>query len=143
MTLTRHRLARQKIEVEKRYTEGLPPFPGDHAHLEQALLNLILNAAQAMPDGGKLTLETCYGDPGSENTTVLFRIRDTGVGIQEEKIKEIFRPFYTSRPKGLGLGLSIVMRIVKQHRGRIWVESKPGRGACFNLEFDCAGEQHG
>ena len=143
LTLTRHRLARQKIEVEKRYTQGLPSFLGDHAQLEQAMLNLILNAAQAMPDGGKLTLETCYGDAENESKAVRIRIRDTGIGIQEEKIKDIFRPFYTSRPKGLGLGLSIVMRIVKQHRGRIRVESKPGRGACFDLEFDCAGEQHG
>jgi|Deesub1362B_J571_1020462.scaffolds.fasta_scaffold03380_2 signal transduction histidine kinase len=143
LTLTRHRLDRQKIRVVRRFQKGLPPILGDPAQLEQALLNLILNAAQAMPEGGRLTLQTGLCPKGPDHgPRVWITLKDTGRGIPKEDLNLIFHPFYSSKPEGIGLGLSVVQRIMKQHRGSITVDSEMGKGSSFTLTLPCAEIPH-
>ena len=108
--------------------EDLPLIVADRDHLKQVMLNLILNGLQAMPDGGTLTLEA-----GATRETLTLSVADTGQGIPPEVLSRIFDPYFTTRTNGLGLGLAIARRIVEGHRGRIEVESEPGRGSRFRV----------
>jgi two-component system NtrC family sensor kinase len=107
----------------------LEPITGDENQLKQVLLNLMLNACEAMPEGGELRVRTRAGDP------VLLEIRDTGHGVPPEHLDKLFDPFFTTKPpgRGTGLGLSVSYGIVQQHGGRIEVESRPGEGASFRV----------
>jgi len=108
----------------------LPPIPLDVDLFRQALLNLLLNAEQAMPDGGEITIAARV-----EPDYVTLDIIDTGCGIAAEMMGRIFRPFQTSKPGGTGLGLPTTKRIVEAHGGTIAVESEPGRGTRFSLRL--------
>ncbi|MEK7704031.1 MAG: ATP-binding protein [Myxococcota bacterium] len=108
---------------------------GDPLQLEQAFLNLCLNALQAMSEQGVLTLRTWDVPQG-----VVVEVRDTGVGIPADQVGRIFKPFYTSKTTGTGLGLALVARIVEEHRGAITVESELGRGSRFCVAFPPAGK---
>jgi signal transduction histidine kinase len=122
-------------------SEDLKPIKADPFQIEQVLMNLSLNAKDAMPFGGTLTIETrnmgSDAGPGGRTTEdqILLRVRDTGHGIDAKTLTHIFEPFYTTRPfgKGTGLGLSIVFGIVQQHGGKISCFSEPGEGACFEI----------
>ncbi len=124
------------IQVVKRLQPGLPPLRLDPNLLHQALLNVLVNARQAMPNGGQLLVSTCLRQNliGKEEV-VEVAISDTGVGILEENLSRIFQPFFTTKAQGTGLGLAIAARIVEQHGGRIGVESKVGKGATFRIVF--------
>jgi len=113
--------------VEK-YAKQLPDAPFDAGQMKQVFLNLLKNAMQAMTRGGRLTVET-----GANSEAVWVNISDTGSGIPEEKLNRIFEPFFTTKKKGSGLGLMIVQRIVRDHFGRIDVESKPRQGTTFRV----------
>jgi signal transduction histidine kinase len=118
------------IDVETNLAP-LPPIFGDPVELREVLTNLILNAVDAMPEGGRLCLTSCADD-----TEVEARIDDTGVGMTEEVRAKLFDPFFTTKgPKGTGLGLSITFGIVSRHGGRVVVESELGRGSSFRLRF--------
>ncbi len=115
----------------------------DPERFRQALLNLFLNAVQAMPDGGELslTVQRVGGERSLlESDAVSFRIADTGCGIDPADMDYIFDPFFTRNPSGVGLGLSIVHSIVEEHGGRITVSSTPGKGTVFRLDFPVDGE---
>ncbi|HSR33924.1 MAG TPA: cache domain-containing protein [Anaerolineae bacterium] len=111
---------------------GLGSIQADPLQLHQVFINLMNNAAEAMPDGGKLVLRTQRG-PSPGFATI--EVQDTGVGISEENMKKIFTPFFTTKPigKGTGLGLAIIYGIVKMHRGQISVNSKVGKGTTFTI----------
>jgi signal transduction histidine kinase len=98
--------------------------------MKQAILNLLLNAVQAMPKGGHLALR---GHVPEGNRWVQFSIQDSGVGIPAEDIGRLFDPFFSTKEGGVGLGLSITHRIIDQHRGKIEVESAPGKGTLFTV----------
>jgi signal transduction histidine kinase len=98
--------------------------------MKQVLVNLIKNAMQAMTRGGVLTLQT-----GDTADMVWISVSDTGGGIPQDKINHIFEPFYTTKKKGTGLGLMIVQRIVRQHSGRIEIESRVGHGTTFRVRL--------
>jgi|Deesub1362B_J571_1020462.scaffolds.fasta_scaffold00565_9 signal transduction histidine kinase/HAMP domain-containing protein len=119
----------KRVTVEKRL-EKLPHVWGDPAQLQQVFVNLILNAVQAMPDGGRLTVIT-----RREGREVVAEVSDTGVGIPEEHLSKIFDPFFTTKKvgEGTGLGLSICLGIVERHNGRIEVKSKVGEGTTFTV----------
>ena len=102
--------------------------PLDPAQIKQVLLNLVKNAMQAMSRGGELTVRT-----GAGTEAVFVSITDTGKGIPDEKLTRIFEPFFTTKKKGSGLGLMIVQRIIRDHAGRIDIESKPGQGTTFRI----------
>ena len=123
-----------EIEVETDLAEGLPPVAGDPAELREAFTNLVLNAVDAMPGGGTLTLRTQIADG-----QVQVEVRDSGTGIPEHIREKIFDPFFTTKgPKGTGLGLSMAYGILQRHNGRITVESAEGHGTIFRLLFPAA-----
>lgn len=143
LALVRHRLGRQKVKVTMRLGRGIPPVRGDRAQLEQMLLNLILNASQAMPEGGQLSLKTGFRQKGCFGPTVWMAVEDTGCGVPKESLQDIFRPFFSLRPGGVGLGLSVVQRVVNQHQGRITVKRAREGGSCFFVEFPVLRQRDG
>jgi signal transduction histidine kinase len=129
--LVRHKLANQNIKLIRDLQTDLPPVMGDAPQLEQAFLNLILNAAEAMPDGGTLTIKsraTFSPRTSPQATHVTVEFKDTGKGMSEELQKRAFTAVLsTTKAKGTGLGLAIVGRIIETHRGDIRIKSKIGR----------------
>ncbi|MGH8024657.1 MAG: ATP-binding protein, partial [Limisphaerales bacterium] len=122
--LVRHKLANQNVQLTRRLQSELPAVMGDASQLEQALLNLILNAVEAMPRGGALTVKT-----GAVKSHVIIELKDTGGGMSRELQKQAFiAALRTTKTKGTGLGLAIVGRIVEAHHGAIRIKSRPGRG---------------
>ena len=119
-----------KIECELQLDPLLQPLLGDAELLHRALSNLVLNAMEAMPQGGRLTLRT-RGESGK----VMIEVADTGSGMTSEECERIFTPYYTSKAGGTGLGLAIVQSVVSDHGGRIRVQSQPGRGTTFVIEL--------
>jgi len=119
-----------RIEVVKRYADELPPILGDATKLQQVFMNLILNARDAMPEGGRLTLAAYLRDG-----QVCVDVEDTGVGIPPEHIARIYDPFFTTKGvgRGTGLGLALSYGIIQEHAGRIFVESRVGRGTRFTI----------
>ena len=105
-------------------------FPVDGKLLRQALLNIMINAQQAMPDGGTLHIATHDHRDG-----LVICVSDTGVGIAEKDSEQVFRPFFSPRVGGSGLGLSISRRIAREHGGSLSFESKPGRGTTFTIHL--------
>jgi signal transduction histidine kinase len=119
-----------KISCEQQLDPLLEPVAADAELLHRAISNLVLNAMDAMPLGGTLTLRT-HGESGK----VLMEVADTGSGLTTEECERIFTPYYTSKQHGTGLGLAIVQSVVSDHGGRIRVESEPGRGTTFVIEL--------
>ena len=130
--LVRHKLANQNVEFLPDLQPDLPPVPGDAPQLEQAFLNLILNAAEAMPNGGRLVIRSrVVRSPrtGTHPTHVALEFKDTGKGMSEELQRRAFTTFLsTTKAKGTGLGLAIVGRIIETHRGSIRIKSRLNRG---------------
>lgn len=126
----------RRIAVRYRFRAPSARLIGDPELIHQLVLNLTLNAREAMPDGGELVFETglTHGAPGRGGVLVL-SVRDTGRGISAEDRERIFDPFFTTRGsgQGTGLGLTVVAGIVKKHQGRIEVESVEGRGSTFQV----------
>ncbi len=130
--LVRHKLANQGVRLVRDLAPHLPPVPGDAPQLEQAFLNLILNAAEAMPAGGTLTIRTRVLQSGD----VSVAIKDTGEGMSPEQQQRAFKTLLaTTKAKGTGLGLAIVARIIETHHGQIRILSRPGRGTTMRLLF--------
>ncbi|MBI2390965.1 MAG: HAMP domain-containing protein [Deltaproteobacteria bacterium] len=123
-------LRKGRVRIDVRHGEALPPIPLDQHQMAQVLLNLVLNAAEAMQDGGVIEIETSVVDEMCR-----IRIDDTGCGIAPEALGRIFEPFYTTKgkAKGSGLGLSVSLGIVERHGGRILVESAVGLGTTFHV----------
>lgn len=124
----RPELENRKLRVEEKLARGLPSPMLDAGQFKQVLVNLIKNAMQAMVKGGTLTLES-----GGNAKAVWLSVTDTGVGIPPEQLQHIFEPYYTTKQKGTGLGLMIVQRIMRDHGGRIELESRVGKGTVFKL----------
>ena len=116
--------------------EGLPAVNGDESQLGQAVLNVTVNAFQAMESGGRLCARTRTDVNGRQ---VCLSISDTGCGIPDEEIDRIFEYYYTTRDGGTGLGLSIAQQIIHQHRGHVEVESETGKGSVFRIHMPTAG----
>ena len=115
----------------------LPEVDGDMNQLQQVLLNLSLNACEAMPNGGTLTIASA----AAGGKVAGHRLADTGCGIKEEQFDRIFEPFFTTKPvgKGTGLGLSVSYGIVQQHGGTLEVESEEGQGTTFTIILPAVG----
>jgi signal transduction histidine kinase len=135
MYFTEKRLLSHSMTINTRLAKDLPGVSMDLDQLQQVVLNLIINAAQAMKKGGRLTIVST-----NEAGFVKVSFIDTGPGIRPEHLAHIFDPFFTTKPpgQGTGLGLSICQRIVSQVGGRLTVESKPGKGAVFSLFLPAA-----
>jgi signal transduction histidine kinase len=137
LVLTEKDLSKHHVHVEKKF-HGRPQAPVVRGQIEQILLNLVINARQAMPRGGHLRIEV--RDNAATNMAEI-RISDTGVGIPPEQLRLIFEPFYTTKEPdehghgGSGLGLSVCRQIIEQHQGRIRVESLVGKGSKFTVKL--------
>ena len=119
----------QNVKISDDLSENLPLVSLDEEQIKQVLLNLAINALQAMPEGGSLIFRS-----ERENDNLYIEVEDTGGGIDEATKSKIFDPFFSTKDKGLGLGLSVVYKIVKQHTGQIQI-SNTKDGACFSLKF--------
>ena len=128
LTLLRPEIENRGLVLKQKLARQLPFAPLDEGQMQQALVNLIKNAMQAMTKGDTLTLST-----GESSEGVWVSVTDTGCGIPDEQLKRIFEPFYTTKKKGTGLGLMIVQRIVRAHNGRIELDSRAGRGTMFRI----------
>ncbi len=131
LLLARPRLRQQGVELVTDLATRLPMLNADRHQLEQACLNLILNAVDAMPDGGQLTVRSRV--PEADMVELVFV--DSGTGIDESVRSQLFQPFLTTKRTGTGLGLAIVQKIVEAHHGRVKVESTPGHGTTIRLVF--------
>jgi signal transduction histidine kinase len=123
--------AKHGIELRIDVPPTLPAVDGDPALLEQAFLNLALNACQAMPDGGRLRIAA----RAAPHHLVTIEVQDTGAGIAPEHLGKIFDLYFTTKAGGSGIGLSLVYRTVHLHNGEIDVESTPGRGTTFRIHL--------
>jgi two-component system sensor kinase FixL len=121
----------RKIELKTSFCNDLPQVHGDHVQLQQLLLNLVLNACEAMQGSGRpervLSVDTHHGSDG----TVQILLSDTGPGIPQALLDKIFEPLYTTKPNGLGLGLSICRKIAASHGGTLSAHSEQGTGSSF------------
>jgi signal transduction histidine kinase len=137
LILTEKDLGKNRVQVEARYTDR-PVVWAVPGQVEQILVNLVINARQAMPNGGRLRVEV-RDNPATETAEV--RVSDTGVGIQPDQLRQIFEPFFTTKLPdehgrgGTGLGLSVCRQIIEQHHGRIRVESVVGKGSTFTVKL--------
>jgi len=135
--LVQHKLAMQNIELQEKLGVDLPPVLCDANQVQQVVLVLMMNAAEAMPKGGRLAVSTEF-DPRTENGMV--RVKDTGCGIPADVLPRIFDPFFTTKEdqNRTGLGLAVAHSIVQQHAGDILVESTPGVGTEFQVTLPVA-----
>jgi signal transduction histidine kinase len=126
----------QKIAVDLRFAEEQPSVYADQDQLQQVVLNLLTNAKDAMPEGGRLVISTEVVQEGG-NQFVRLRVEDTGEGIAPEHMEKLFDPFFTTKPegKGTGLGLAICQGIAETHGGTIWAEAVPEGGVAFVVQL--------
>jgi signal transduction histidine kinase len=136
LALVEHQLSTSRVKIEQHLDQDLPRIHGNTGKLQQVFLNLVLNAKDAMPKGGTLTVRTSNGHG------VNVSITDTGSGIAPEHLTRIYDPFFTTKSapregerRGTGLGLAVTYGIIQEHAGKIWVESQAGQGTTFYLEF--------
>lgn len=128
----------QKVELENRNIrcsmtqscKELPVVLGDESQLKQLIFNVTKNAMEAMQDGGSISIEA-----DSDDDSVFLRVRDTGCGIDRDDISKIYEPFFTTKNNGHGLGMMIVMRIMREHGGQVGIDSTPGKGTTVTLQF--------
>lgn len=137
LRLVKRDAAAKSIAIITHIPEDLPMVLIDRNLFTQALLNLLINALEAMPEGGELTVEAY----AKNADTISIRIIDTGTGIPREIQKQIFEPFFTTKPSGTGLGLATVEKVVTEHGGTIWVESMENEGSTFFIELPTQGRQ--
>jgi signal transduction histidine kinase len=132
-----NRLA-ENIAIVRELNHNLPEVEVDEQQFIQVILNIALNAIESMPQSGTLTFRTSNIESGAEGA-ISITIRDTGSGISKEEIKNIFKPFFTTKKRGVGLGLAICQRIIKEHGGIIRVKSIPAQGTVFLIKLNAAG----
>jgi two-component system NtrC family sensor kinase len=132
LTLVAHRLSLENVALERELAP-LPPVRGDFGHLRQALVNVVMNACDATPAGGRVRVATRRAGAMAE-----LEVSDTGAGIAPENLKKLFEPFFSTKEKGTGLGLAVVYGIVQRHEGTIDVQSQVGRGTTVRLRLPVA-----
>ena len=132
LPLHREKLAEQRVTVRTDLPDDLPPMRADGEMLRNCISNFVTNAAQAMPDGGAITIGASYD---REQKCFVLTFSDEGCGIREEDLPKIFQPWYTSKEAGIGLGLAITERIIREHGGKISVTSAAGKGTTFTVEL--------
>jgi signal transduction histidine kinase len=131
--LTRGEAAKNGASVQMALGKDLPAIEGDRVQLQQVILNLIVNAVQAMGAAEKGPRDLFITTARAEANGVLVSVKDSGPGVAPENLAQLFTPFYTTKPGGLGVGLSICRSIIEAHGGRLWVTANLPRGAIFHF----------
>ena len=124
-----------RVHIQLELHPHLPLVPMDQEQIHQVILNIAINAIEAMPEGGTLTVRTSRLESDTGDA-VGISIRDTGQGIRRETLKQIFTPFFTTKERGVGLGLAVCERIIRGHGGKIRVKSLPGQGTIFYIRLE-------
>jgi two-component system cell cycle sensor histidine kinase/response regulator CckA len=143
----------EDIHISAELCPDLPPARADIGQIEQIIMNLAVNAADAMPDGGELMIRTSLSHPDDEQGAIsvdsqpgpciVLTMADTGHGMDKEIREHIFEPFFTTKgEQGTGLGLATVFGIVQQHNGKIWLKSEPSKGTAFKIYLPASGDTH-
>jgi len=122
----------KNISIVKELSPSLPEVVCSGNQLSQVFVNLILNAMDAMPDGGTLTIKSM-----TKGNNMIIRFEDTGMGVPKEDITKVFEPFYTTKEKGTGLGLAVSYDIIKKMNGALDIESELGHGSVFTITLPC------
>jgi PAS domain S-box-containing protein len=133
ITLTRSELLKQGVSLETRLATGLPPVEGDRVQLQQVILNLVLNAVEAMSGIEEGAREMLISTRREASNGVLVSIQDLGPGLDPQSVDHLFEAFYTTKPDGLGMGLAICRSIIRAHGGRLWATANEPRGAVFQF----------
>jgi signal transduction histidine kinase len=147
LLLVENQINLENIRLTKNFDPEHPQVLADFDKIQQVLINIILNAIQAMPEGGNLTITTSVAKnvliEDTNKDTVRIDIKDTGVGIPKENLKKLFTPFFTTKEKGkgVGLGLSVVHGIIGKHKGKIEVESEQDVGTTFSIYLEVVNEK--
>ena len=138
LKLLQHQIDEKGISVTRDYKSAAVTVDGDEDQLQQVLMNLVLNALEAMTINGALTISTEISPREDGTTWLKIQVKDTGVGIKQENLDRIFEPFFTTKKNGTGLGLAISQRVIWEHQGRIEAKSEPGKGATFIISLPTA-----
>ena len=137
--MVRSAIAKNRIALSTKLVDGLVPVPGDRVQLQQVIMNLILNAVEAMSSDEKGARELSIRiEQGQAGGGVLVEVRDSGPGIDPGHLERVFEPFYTTKASGVGIGLSICRSIIDGHGGRLWVSANEPRGAVFQFTLPAA-----
>jgi PAS domain S-box-containing protein len=139
--LARSAIIENGVSVRARLAEGLPPVQGDRVQLQQVVLNLILNAVEAMSSVEAGARELSISAEQSRTNGVVVAVRDSGPGIDSDHLDRVFEAFYTTKPSGVGMGLSICRSIIDAHGGRLWADANEPRGAIFQFTVPSAEKQ--
>jgi PAS domain S-box-containing protein len=133
IALTRSELRRNGTSLQTQLADGLPPVVGDRIQLQQVMLNLILNAVEAMSGSSEPARELLIRTELDGSGSVLVAVQDSGPGLQPESLDRLFDAFYTTKPDGMGMGLSICRSIIEAHGGRVWATTNVPQGAAFQF----------
>jgi C4-dicarboxylate-specific signal transduction histidine kinase len=143
--LIRSEAMKNSVLVQTDLAEGLPLFHGDRVELQQVILNLILNAVEAMSEMSNESRKLLITTGKTDSDDVLVAVRDSGPGLTPAALEHLFKAFHTTKPNGLGLGLSICRSIIESHGGRLWASANSPCGAVFQFTLpahpDCASRQ--
>jgi len=139
IALTRTELSSARTSLQTELTDGLPLISGDRVQLQQVMLNLILNAVEAMSGSSQATRELMIRTAQDGPDSVLVAVQDSGPGLKPESLDRLFEAFYTTKPGGMGMGLSICRSIIEAHGGRVWATANAPQGATFQFTLP----QHG
>ena len=135
--MTRSEVLRHGVALQTHFAAGLPRVQGDRTRVQQVILNLILNAVEAVSGSSAGERELLIRTRRDGSDAVLVAIRDSGPGLDPTNMDRVFEPFYTTKPEGMGMGLAICRSIIDAHGGRLWTAANKPRGAVFRFTLPC------
>jgi signal transduction histidine kinase len=136
--MSSNELQRGRLVARLELADDLPPVAGDRVQLQQVILNLLLNAADAMSDVEDRPRELLISTERDEGDRVRLNVQDAGVGLDPQSMDRLFEAFYTTKSNGMGIGLSVSRSIIERHQGRLWAAPNDGPGATFSFSIPCS-----
>ena len=140
IALSSNELKRSRVILRPEFSDDLPPVTGDRVQLQQVILNLLLNASDAMSGVDDRPRQLVVKTERDEADRVRMTVQDSGVGVEAESVDKLFEAFYTTKNGGMGIGLSVSRSIIENHRGRLWAEPNDGPGATFSFSIPLRAE---